>query len=81
MFEKPVILYEKPKWKKMSQCPYDSCVVASSNARNALEREIPEAIRDRAGSQEVKKCTYCGGVWWEEVVDGLRCFVLIGFPK
>ena len=81
MFEKPVILYEKPKWKKMSQCPYDSCSASSPNVRNALEREIPETTREQAGRHEIKKCTYCGGVWWEEVVDGLPRFVLIGFPK
>ena len=79
MFERPMILYRKPK--KMSECPYDSCGAARPNVRNALEREIPETIRDRAGSHEVKKCTYCDGVWWEEVVDGLRRFVLIGSPK
>ena len=82
MFEEPRYIYGMSSGRVSPGCAYAICKAGSPSVRRAVEHElhmISDDNRSKAGSNEIRICGYCGGLWWEEVRQNLHSFALLGF--
>lgn len=57
-----------------SQCPSEFCSATNPSIEDLTKNDIPRFLQKRTKSNIIKRCSYCGTIWVEEVNEKINQF-------